>query len=201
MVSSRRSLLCVLDGDETTRSRFELRTVFRRRHRMSMEDDQVVVVSPFEGSPAAMAGIRSGDVMPPSTACPSIRNAGGHHRTNARQGGNLGQIGILRQGAPNPRYSRSSGQSRTGQLSPSCLSRGFGYLRIANQRNDRGRYGEPRCAELRKHNGAPLKGLVARSRNQSGRSARRPRWSVADAFLDAGLIVSAKGRTASRSSR
>src|SRR3984957_6608009 len=32
---------------------------------VSMEDEQVVVVSPFEGSPAAAAGIRSGGVLGP----------------------------------------------------------------------------------------------------------------------------------------
>src|SRR5882724_3395060 len=30
---------------------------------VSMEDDQVVVIAPFDGSPAAQAGIRSGDVI------------------------------------------------------------------------------------------------------------------------------------------
>jgi C-terminal processing protease CtpA/Prc len=28
-----------------------------------MEDEEVVVVSPFEGSPAAVAGIRPGDII------------------------------------------------------------------------------------------------------------------------------------------
>src|ERR1700759_100280 len=30
---------------------------------LSIEDDQVVVIAPFDGSPAALAGIHSGDVI------------------------------------------------------------------------------------------------------------------------------------------
>ena len=48
--------------------------------------------------------------------------------------------------------------------------------------------------ELRKRNGAALKGLVLDLRNNPG-GVLEGAVAVADAFLDSGLIVSARGRT------
>jgi carboxyl-terminal processing protease len=48
---------------------------------------------------------------------------------------------------------------------------------------------------LRKSNGAPLKGLVLDLRNNPG-GVLEAAVAVSDTFLDSGLIVSAKGRTA-----
>jgi carboxyl-terminal processing protease len=47
---------------------------------------------------------------------------------------------------------------------------------------------------LRKSNGKPLKGLVLDMRNNPG-GVLEAAVAVADAFLDGGVIVSAKGRT------
>jgi carboxyl-terminal processing protease len=48
--------------------------------------------------------------------------------------------------------------------------------------------------DLRKHNGAPLKGLVLDLRDNPG-GVLEAAVAVADAFLDSGVIVTAKGRT------
>src|SRR5450631_216987 len=64
MVASLDPYSAYLDGDEYD----EVKISSSGRYsgvgiEVSMEDEEVVVVAPFEGSPAAMAGIRSGDVI------------------------------------------------------------------------------------------------------------------------------------------
>ena len=61
------------------------------------------------------------------------------------------------------------------------------------QRNHR-RRSQRTMKDLRKHNGAPLKGLVLDLRDNPG-GVLEAAVAVADAFLDSGVIVTAKGRT------
>ena len=70
---------------------------------VSMEDDQVVVVSPFDGSPAAAAGIRSGDVIATIDGVPvsttTLDDTIG--RMRGKEGTTI-KIGVLRQGSTEP---------------------------------------------------------------------------------------------------
>src|SRR3984957_11304370 len=64
MVSSLDPYSAYLDGDEYDEIKISSSGQYSGVGiEVSMEDDQVVVVSPFEGSPAARAGIRSGDII------------------------------------------------------------------------------------------------------------------------------------------
>ena len=64
MVSSLDPYSAYLDGDEYDEVKISSSGQYSGVGiEVSMEDEQVVVVSPFEGSPAAAAGIRSGDVI------------------------------------------------------------------------------------------------------------------------------------------
>jgi carboxyl-terminal processing protease len=64
MVSSLDPYSAYLDGDEYDELKISSSGEYSGVGiEVSMEDDQVVVVSPFEGSPAALAGIRTGDVI------------------------------------------------------------------------------------------------------------------------------------------
>jgi carboxyl-terminal processing protease len=74
------------------------------------------------------------------------------------------------------------------------LEPGFGYLRIAEFSETTGEDVVKAMRELRKHNGTALKGLVLDLRNNPG-GVLEAAVAVADAFLDSGLIVSARGRT------
>ncbi len=70
---------------------------------MAMEDEQVVVVSPFDGSPAAAAGIRTGDVIASIDGIPV--NTTALADTIGRMRGKEGtpvRIGILREGNSEP---------------------------------------------------------------------------------------------------
>jgi carboxyl-terminal processing protease len=105
------------------------------------------------------------------------------------------KIGILRQGNAEPlqfilKRSRVELHSVKSQL----LEPGYGYVRIAEFSETTGDDMEKALADLRKRNGKPLKGLVLDMRNNPG-GVLESAVAVADAFLDKGVIVTAKGRT------
>src|SRR6202142_4135076 len=70
---------------------------------VSMEDEEVVVVSPFEGSPAAAAGIRPGDVIASIDGIPvnTTTLADTIGRMRGQEGTSV-KIGILREGSAEP---------------------------------------------------------------------------------------------------
>jgi carboxyl-terminal processing protease len=163
---------------------------------VSLEDDQVVVVAPFDGSPAALAGIRSGDVIvaidgiPVNTAtlADTIGRMRGKEGTSVR-------IGISRDGIAEPlsftlKRSRVELRSVHGELAEP----GYGYLRIAQFSDGTGDELRAVLGALRKRNNAPLKGLVLDLRDNPG-GVLEAAVSVADDFLDDGVIVTARGRT------
>jgi carboxyl-terminal processing protease len=163
---------------------------------LSIEDEQVVVIAPFDGSPAAQAGIRSGDVIVTidgvpvntSTLADTIGRMRGAEGTSVK-------IGIMREGNPEPmlftlKRSRVDLHSVRGEL----LEPGYPYVRISQFSETTGDDLNSTLKDLRKHNGAPLKGLVLDLRDNPG-GVLEAAVAVADAFLDSGVIVTAKGRT------
>lgn len=163
---------------------------------VSMEDDQVVVVTPLDGSPAAAAGIRSGDVIASidGVAVRTTALADTIGRMRGKEGTAV-RIGILRAGSTEPleftlKRSRVELHSVKGELAEP----GFGYVRISEFSETTGDDLVSTLRSLRKRNGTALKGLVLDLRNNPG-GVLEAAVAVADAFLDGGLIVSAKGRT------
>ncbi len=163
---------------------------------VSLEDDQVVVVSPFEGSPAAAAGIRSGDVI--ATIDGVAVNTTALGDTIGRMRGKEGTtvtIGILREGNAEPlQFTLKRSRVELRSVKAELLEPGMGYVRISQFSETTGDDLDTALKDLRKRNGAALKGLVLDLRNNPG-GVLEAAVSVADAFLDSGIIVSAKGRT------
>jgi carboxyl-terminal processing protease len=163
---------------------------------VSMEDDQVVVVSPFDGSPAAAAGIRSGDVIATIDGVPvgtsTLDDTIG--RMRGKEGTTI-KIGILRQGSTEPlEFTLKRARVELHSVKSELQEPGYGYLRIAEFSDTTGDDTVAALRDLRKRNGAALKGLVLDLRNNPG-GVLEGAVAVADAFLDGGLIVSARGRT------
>ncbi len=163
---------------------------------VSMDDQEVVVVSPFEGSPAAAAGIRSGDVI--ATIDGIAVNTNTLADTIGRMRGKEGtsvKIGILREGNPEPlQFTLKRSRVDLHSVKAELLEPGMGYVRISQFSETTGGDLDAALKDLRKRNGAALKGLVLDLRNNPG-GVLEAAVSVSDTFLDAGVIVTAKGRT------
>jgi carboxyl-terminal processing protease len=163
---------------------------------VSMEDEQVVVVSPFEGSPAAAAGIRSGDVI--ATIDGVAVNTTTLTDTIGRMRGKEGtsvKIGILRDGSTEPlQFTLKRSRVELRSVKSELLEPGMGYVRISQFSETTGDDLDTALKDLRKRNAAPLKGLVLDLRNNPG-GVLEAAVSVSDEFLNSGIIVTAKGRT------
>jgi carboxyl-terminal processing protease len=163
---------------------------------VSMEDEEVVVVSPFEGSPAAAAGIRPGDVISTIDGVPvnTTTLADTIGRMRGKEGTSV-KIGILREGSAEPlQFTLKRSRVELHSVRSELLEPGMGYVRISEFSESTGDDLEAALKDLRKHNGAPLKGLVLDLRNNPG-GVLEAAVSVSDTFLDSGVIVTAKGRT------
>jgi carboxyl-terminal processing protease len=163
---------------------------------VSMEDDEVVVVSPFEGSPAASAGIRPGDVIATIDGIPvnTTNLADTIGRMRGKEGTTV-KIGILREGSAEPlQFTLKRSRVELRSVKAELLEPGMGYVRISQFSETTGDDLDAALKDLRKRNGAVLKGLVLDLRNNPG-GVLEAAVSVSDAFLDAGVIVTAKGRT------
>ena len=163
---------------------------------VSMEDEEVVVVAPFEGSPAAAAGIRSGDVIASIDGIPvnTATLADTIGRMRGQEGTSV-KIGILREGSAEPlQFTLKRSRVELRSVKAELLEPGLGYLRISQFSETTGDDVETALKDLRKRNGSALKGLVLDLRNNPG-GVLEAAVSVSDTFLNAGVIVTAKGRT------
>jgi carboxyl-terminal processing protease len=197
MVSSLDPYSAYLDGDEYDEIKISGSGEYSGVGiEVSLEDDQVVVVAPFGGSSAAAAGILSGDVIATIDGVPV--NTTGLADSIGRMRGKEGttvKVGILRQGSTEPlEFTLRRSRVELHSVRYELPEPGFGYLRIAEFSETTGADTLSALHALRKRNGAPLKGLVLDLRNNPG-GVLEAAAAVADAFLDGGLIVSARGRT------
>jgi carboxyl-terminal processing protease len=197
MVASLDPYSAYLDGDEYD----EVKISSSGRYsgvgiELSIEDEQVVVIAPFEGSPAALAGIRSGDIIVTidgvpvntSTLADTIGRMRGAEGTSVK-------MGIMREGNPEPMlFTLKRSRVDLHSVRAEMLESGYGYVRISQFSETTGDDLNAALKNLRKHNGAPLKGLVLDMRDNPG-GVLEAAVSVADTFLDSGVIVTAKGRT------
>jgi carboxyl-terminal processing protease len=163
---------------------------------VSMEDGQVVVVAPLDGSPAAEAGIRAGDIIATIDNVPvnttTLTDTIG--RMRGKEGTTV-KVGIVREGSPEPlQFTLKRSRVQLHSVAAELAEPGFGYVRIAEFSETTGQELDAALADLHKKNRTPLKGLVLDLRNNPG-GVLEAAVAVADEFLDSGVIVSAKGRT------
>lgn len=162
---------------------------------VTQRDGAVVVISSIDDTPAAKAGIRTGDVivrvngtaldgMGLDDAVALMRGAPGTSIT----------LTILRRGVEKPldfRLTRS--EVHVASVHSRLLEPGYGYVRISQFAEDTGDGVVQAVKALTKQNQGPLKGLILDMRNNPG-GLLDAAVDVSDTFLNSGIIVSAKGR-------
>lgn len=159
-------------------------------------DGLLKVVSPIDGTPAARAGIRPGDLITTVngktieglTLTEAVDRLRGPPDTKV-------QVTIKREGNPNPIELTLTREIIHMQVVKSHLYGDIGYVRLSefNDETDAGLHAA--IASFRKIDGNKLKGLVLDLRNNPGGLLDQA-VSVANDFLRSGTIVSTKGRQA-----
>lgn len=159
-------------------------------------DGRVGVVAPIEGTPADRAGIKAGDAILTvdgepvdqsnvSQAILRMRGPAGSHvaLTVARDGYREPLAFNLQRGAVDVHSVRSR-----------MLDGGLGYLRISQFSDTTAKDLRRELARLNRSTAGGIRGLVLDLRDNPG-GVLDAAVDVADSFLDAGLIVTASGRT------
>jgi carboxyl-terminal processing protease len=154
----------------------------------------VMVVTPIAGSPAARAGIRSGDQI---IAVDGVSVEAAHlQETIGRLRGNAGSklvVTVLR-GDDAVEYELRRQIIRMASVHKEFLSPSFGYVRISQFSENTARELSRAVDDLQDANDGMLRGLVLDLRNNPG-GVLDAAVDVADLFLNSGVIVTADGRS------
>ncbi len=154
----------------------------------------VVVVTPIAGSPAARAGIRSGDkvIAIDGESVESERL----QETMLRLHGHAGSRVTLtvRRGDEAIDYPMRRQIIRMVSVHRELLGPSFGYVRVSQFSENTARELTTAIDELQNANGGMLEGLVLDLRNNPG-GVLDAAVDVSDLFLNSGVIVSADGRS------
>lgn len=160
---------------------------------VGMEDGYVKIISPIDGSPAAAAGLQSGDVILKLGTVPvkgmSLSEAISEMRGPA---GSEIQLSIGRPGESQPfEVTLIRDVIKMASVRQRWLEPGYGYIRIAQFQSSTG---DDVAASLKKlMDEESLKGLVLDLRNNPG-GVLRASVDVAGIFLDGGNVVYTQGR-------
>ena len=160
---------------------------------VGMEDGYVTIISPIDGSPAAEAGLRSGDVILKLGNIP-VKGMSLNEAIDIMRGpkGSKIELSIGRPGESQPfEVTLVRNTIKVASVRQSMLEPGFGYIRIAQFQNSTGEDVRKSLDKLLAE--GPLKGLVLDLRNNPG-GILRASVDVAGLFLDGGNVVYTEGR-------
>ena len=160
---------------------------------VGVSNGQLEVVRPIPDTPASRAGVQTGDII---TGVDDYRISDGDLRSAMERlrgaPGTPVTLHLERDSAPLS-VPVNRAEIRLNSVRSRELAPGYGYLRIRQFRSGTEADVVNAIAELVRIAGAPLKGLVLDLRNNPG-GLLQSCVAVSDAFLDAGQIVSTRGR-------
>ncbi|MEO0997396.1 MAG: S41 family peptidase [Pseudomonadota bacterium] len=163
---------------------------------VSFDDDAVVVVAPFDDTPAQRAGILPGDVILSIDGFPVDAEplTDAINRMRGKPGSRV-TLAVLRDGIAEPlTFNLTRAYVRVVSARETLLEPDYGYVRVSQFSETTARDLRKALKRLRGVNDGPLQGLVLDLRNNPG-GVLDAAVQVSDHFLEDGVIVSANGRS------
>jgi carboxyl-terminal processing protease len=160
---------------------------------IGMEDGFITVISPMDDTPAAKAGIESGDLIIQLNDIP-VKGMSLSDAIEAMRGepGSEIEITVIKNNKPTPTpLTLTREVIKVASVRQRYLEEGFGYLRIAQFQSGTGDEVEKAVIQLKDE--GDLEGLIIDLRNNPG-GVLQSAVTVSDAFIEDGLIVSTRGR-------
>ena len=158
-------------------------------------DGLVRIVTPFAGSPAARSGLRSGDqIIAVDGTAVEARNLQEVIGSMRGRAGSKISITVARNDDAIV-YEMRREVIRVASVHHEILSPSYGYVRVNQFSETTARELSRAIDDLQHSKGGMLEGLVLDLRNNPG-GVLDAAVDVSDLFLDAGVIVTAEGRTA-----
>jgi carboxyl-terminal processing protease len=159
------------------------------------EDSAVKILRPIEGSPADLAGMQPGDLIVKIDDVDVGADLAGAITRMRGPAGSLVKLAVKRPATGEMKeFSLRRARVEVRSVMQQALEPGYGYIRITSFSETTSDDVARAVTTLKRDNPTGLKGLVLDLRNNPG-GVLEAGVAVADAFLDAGLIVSADGRT------
>ncbi len=163
---------------------------------MQQPDNTLRVIAPIDGTPAARAGLRSGDLIIAIDGKP-ISAETGMEPLRGEPGSRI-TLSISREGTPRPfEVTVVRERIRIASVRSRMLEPGYGYVRISAFQTDTAADFQRQVDALKA--AGELRGLVIDLRSNPG-GLLLAAVQVADDLLDKGNIVSTRGRTAASDS-
>jgi carboxyl-terminal processing protease len=162
---------------------------------VGMEDGFVKVIAPIDDTPAARAGVRSGDLIVRLDETP-VKGMNLNEAVALMRGkpGTPLELTIIREGEEKPiKITVVRDVIRVASVKSKLLDERFGYLRISQFQTHTARDMLKVVGQLKAESKGDLLGMVLDLRNNPG-GVLNAAVSVSDAFLEDGLIVYTKGR-------
>lgn len=158
-------------------------------------DRSLMVIAPMDDTPAARAGIQPGDIIIELDGVPiSADSVDAAVEAMRGEPGSSIVLTIVREGEPAPlKLSLTREIIRVASARSEALDTDFGYIRIAAFQADTAAEVQRKLETLKSAGSGALKGLVLDLRRNPG-GLLNAGIEVADLFLDAGVIVSTRGR-------
>jgi len=161
------------------------------------KDKSLGIVASIDGSPAAKAGLRSGDIITAIDGKP-VRGSNASNASLGLRGkpGSVVRLNIARVGEVGSKEVLVTRELiKLDSVKARMLEPGYGYVRISTFQEDTGRSLVREVNALRKSQNGKLRGLVIDLRSNPG-GLLDSALQIADAFLESGIIVSTRGRIA-----
>ena len=162
---------------------------------VSTADRVLRVVRPFLGSPAAAAGIHSGDMISAIDGQPVGGDLDGAMARMRGPRGSMVKLVVIRAGQALPlEFAVERAQVDVHSVATLVLDGGYLYVRITSFSDTTAEDFAAGVARLRRDFNAKPRGVIIDLRNNPG-GVLESAVEVADQLLDEGVIVSAEGRT------